>query len=251
MTQMKRPTGIVLYEGPSRIDGAPIVAIATLETKNGKTGDMIQTWIMRADIEPVDAIVTGEDSSICGSCPLRGLAAAGRIRNRGCYVQVYQAPLAVYRAWQRGSYPQFDQAAHGRYFIGRGLRLGAYGDPVAAPYSVWRALTQLADGHTGYTHQWRDGRFWRFRSLLMASTHSIEESEEARGRGWRTFRTSIDGAPAADEIICPASAEAGYRRTCDTCRACNGGSIGKRSVVIALHGSKATVSGAKHSLAAV
>ena len=44
--------GVVIYRGVSRIDGRPIVAIATLKTDNEKTGDMIQTWILRADVDP-------------------------------------------------------------------------------------------------------------------------------------------------------------------------------------------------------
>ena len=64
--------GFVFYRGKSPIDGAPIVAIATLESKNGKTGDMVQTWILREDISPLMAIKTGADRSICGNCVHRG-----------------------------------------------------------------------------------------------------------------------------------------------------------------------------------
>ena len=62
---------MIIYQGPSLIDGKPIIAIATLNSRNGKTGEMIQTWIMRSDIEPHKAIKTGEDSSVCGDCPHR------------------------------------------------------------------------------------------------------------------------------------------------------------------------------------
>ena len=61
-------SGFVFYDGPSLIDGAPIVAIAVLESENGKTGDMVQTYILRADVDPVSALRTGEDASICGDC---------------------------------------------------------------------------------------------------------------------------------------------------------------------------------------
>jgi hypothetical protein len=44
---MPPPGGLVLWEGPSRLDGSPIVAIATFRTDNRKTGPMIQTWIIR------------------------------------------------------------------------------------------------------------------------------------------------------------------------------------------------------------
>ena len=93
--------GIVLYEGPSRIDGAPIVAIACRITEasgNAKTGAMVQTFIMRQDIAPHEALKTGDDSSVCGDCPLRPIH-KGATR---CYVRVYQAPLSVWNAYNRG-----------------------------------------------------------------------------------------------------------------------------------------------------
>jgi len=33
--------GVVLYEGPSMLDGEPIVVIATLKSSNIKTGNMV------------------------------------------------------------------------------------------------------------------------------------------------------------------------------------------------------------------
>ena len=70
--------GVILYRGPSLIDGKPIVVIATglkRRSKNSKTMDMIQTWILRADINPKDAIYNGEDASISGCRALRGVEA--------------------------------------------------------------------------------------------------------------------------------------------------------------------------------
>ena len=64
--------GFIFYRGASPIDGAPIVAVATLKSANSKTGDMVQTWILREDISPLDAIGSGEDASICGNCAHRG-----------------------------------------------------------------------------------------------------------------------------------------------------------------------------------
>jgi hypothetical protein len=45
----------VIYDGPSLIDGKPIVAIAQVNTGNRKTGNMAQTWILRSDIDPITA----------------------------------------------------------------------------------------------------------------------------------------------------------------------------------------------------
>ena len=148
-------------------------------------------------------------------------------------------------AFKRGIYPEYLARIHADLFRGRKLRMGSYGDPVAIPYSVWKSLVDRSTGHTGYTHQWRDGRFWRFRRWVMASTESIVDSRIARGKGWRTFRTMRDvDELATGEILCPASDEAGKRRQCESCLACNGsnGNPRKVSVAIVAHGSKATLS---------
>src|SRR6188768_1675463 len=51
--------GIVLWEGASLLDGAPVVAIANKimgKSANGKTGAMVQTFIIRSDMDPVAAL---------------------------------------------------------------------------------------------------------------------------------------------------------------------------------------------------
>ena len=55
---------MIVYEGPSRIDGEPIVAILTLKSSNSKTGNMAQLWILRQDQHPQDAINSKNDYSI-------------------------------------------------------------------------------------------------------------------------------------------------------------------------------------------
>ena len=70
---MKQLNKAILYEGPSLIDGQPIVAIATYSDKNTKTGLMVQTYILCQNIDPRDANKTGADFSICGKCPLKGI----------------------------------------------------------------------------------------------------------------------------------------------------------------------------------
>ena len=136
---MTKPNGLVLYEGPSLLDGAPIVVIATglaNSSSNSKTGDIIQTWIIRSDIKPTDAVNTGDDASICGSCPHRGTVENGKNVGRSCYVTVFQAPLNVYKTYHRGRYPLWN--GDSEVFSGRKVRLGAYGDPAAVPRKVWR-----------------------------------------------------------------------------------------------------------------
>ena len=63
MPKAQAPNGYILYQGPSNIDGKPIVVIATgfaNKSANGKTGDMIQTWIIREDIAPNVLSETGK-----------------------------------------------------------------------------------------------------------------------------------------------------------------------------------------------
>ncbi len=249
-------TGVIFYEGPSKIDGSPIVGIATFRTGNEKTGNLIQTWIIRADMHPLVAVNNGSDSAICGNCPLRGeirdaserlvhstLLADATTANKGrsCYVNVGQAPSAVYNAYKAGKYPKLTEE-HRRKFLGRGLRYGSYGDPVAIPLSAWKLIEKLCTGKSapGYTHQWRNPKFKAWAKKVMASTHTEQDNKDAHAMGWRTFRTIIAlDARVKGEIVCPASKEAGYKATCETCGACNGrGSVEDKraSVVILAHG---------------
>jgi len=228
-------SGFVFYDGPSLIDGAPIVAIAVLESENGKTGDMVQTYILRADVDPVSALRTGEDRSICGDC-------VHRPANDGaCYVNVAQSVQSVYWAWFRGAYELVAPIEGARMIEGRKLRMGSYGDPAAVPAQFWRQLSKYAAGHTGYTHQWRRPIARGLRTLVMASADSASDRDVARSMGWRTFRVrTADESLGAREIVCPASPEGGDRRQCVTGLACDGADrAGKVSVAIIVHGSKA------------
>jgi hypothetical protein len=231
---MANPTGFVFYDGPSAIDGAPIIGIAVLHSANIKTGDMVQTFILRADQSPLAAIDTGADASICGDCVHRGATDAPRT----CYVDVGKSVMSVFGAWARGAYPLVSPADGARLLSGRAVRMGAYGDPAAIPARHWRALLRLASGRTGYTHQWRRAHAQQLRALVMASADTASERDLARAMGWRTFRVrGADESLGAREFACPASAEAGAKRQCIDCQACDGADRpGKASVAIIVHG---------------
>lgn len=235
---MTKPQGVILYEGPSKLDGAPIVVIATglnIGSKNRKTGEMVQTYILRSDLAPYEAVKTGADVSICGDCPHRG---DGTGNGRSCYVNLGHGPRAVYTAYKRGAYPKVDAFEARKLFAGKMVRLGSYGDPTAAPFALWRLALTDAIGWTGYTHQWRKVDP-RWRELCMASADSLADLEEAHAKGWRTFRVTPDAFENIKglEIICPASAERNHATTCSECRACMGTSgKAKVSVQIAAHG---------------
>jgi hypothetical protein len=230
--------GFVFYDGPSALDGAPIIGIAVLRSANVKTGDMVQTFILRADQSPLAAIDSGADASICGDCVHRG----DDTRVRTCYVDVGKSVQSVYAAWTRGAYPLLSPARAARMLAGRAVRLGAYGDPAAIPARHWRALLRYAAGHTGYTHQWRHAHAQQLRGLVMASADSAQERDTARAMGWRTFRVRAADEPmGAREFACPASPEGGNRRQCITCQACDGAARGpaQASVAIIVHGAMA------------
>jgi len=235
--------GYLFYDGPSLIDKSPILGIVTYDSDNPKTGNLAQTWIIRKDIHPINAVNSGEDYSICGNCPMRG-SIQEKNKERACYVML-QGVGQIYNAYRRGLYLVLDymDSSHTVHFRDIGLRYGSYGDPVAIPKYVWNNLRKICGGKSkpGYTHQWKNKRFNHWSEYLMASTHSDVENALAESKGWRTFRTIKSEADIAEnEILCPASPEAGSIRTCETCGACNGRrdlSDSRKSIAIVVHGS--------------
>lgn len=233
-----RPLGYIAYEGPSLIDGAPIVVIVNKldGSDNAKTGAIVQSFIIRSDVAPTDALKTGADVSICGQCPHRPILAKQN-GEAPCYVQVGKSVQSVYHAYKRGRYTRADAATIARALAGKVVRLGTYGDPAAAPVRMWAQITRYAAGRRGYTHQWDrsdfDAQAWA--PLVMASADTIDEAARANLLGMRVFRVSIGVDVQAGEAMCPASAEAGRRATCAKCTLCSGASIQARDIVIADH----------------
>jgi len=231
--------GYIAYEGPSKIDGSPIVVIVNKidsASKNDKTGAIVQTFIIRSDVNPVEALQTGQDESICGDCEHRP-ALARKTGKVPCYVQVAKSVLAVYNAYKRGRYVKADPATIARVLAGKIVRLGTYGDPFAAPVTMWNQIIRYAAGHRGYTHQWQradfDAQAWA--PLVMASADTIDQAAHANLLGMRVFRVSIGVDKQAGEAVCPASAEGLRKSTCAKCTLCAGTSIQARDVVIADH----------------
>jgi len=241
----------IFYQGPSQLDGAPIVGIAVLRSENSKTGDMVQTYILRADQSPLAALASGADASICGTCihrprrerrrDKRGRFTVGYSIIRTCYVDVAKSVSSVFRAFVNGSYDVLEPVDGAARLAGRMVRLGAYGDPAAIPAHVWIALLADAAGHTGYTHQWRSPIAADLAPIVMASADGPADRDAARAAGWRTFTVrTVDQPLAAREIVCPASPEGGDRLQCIDCGACDGADRpGKVSVAIVVHGAMA------------
>lgn len=228
--------GTIIYKGPSRLDKQPIFVTAIWGSNNRKTGDMLQTYIMRSDLDPLTASKLGEDASVCGDCAHRGVPTLDPVRSqaerRACYVNLGQGPTQVWKAFQRGSYPLGDTFAD-RALAGnkRFVRLGTYGDPAAVPEHVWDALLSLSKGWTGYTHNGAST------SLCMVSADNLRVAQTAWTAGQRTFRiVKAVSELQPNEVLCPASAEAGHKSTCIDCRLCAGTSVRAKSVAIVAHG---------------
>lgn len=212
---------LLVWEGPSAFDGAPIQVVLTgldKESSNRKTGAMVQAWILPVEERP------NKQASVCGDCPVKA----------ACYVTWFQAPNAVWRSRSKVRVTPDEAAEHIR---GRVLRIGAAGDPAMVPVAVWETLTRHVKGWTGYTHQWRtcDPSLARF---CMASVESTPDRVLAKQKGYRTFRIRASAAnPVGErEVVCPASNEAGYRTSCERCGLCQGASRQAKDIVIIAHG---------------
>ena len=228
----------IIYQGPSQIDGLPIVAIATYSDRNTKTGKVLQTYIIRSDLSPLEASKSGQDFSICGDCKFRGEANSDpdrkQAKNRKCYVNLGQGPTIVYKSFIRGVYPiANDHASRVELGENRVVRLGTYGDPAAVPSHVWDQLLSECESHLAYSHQ--SG----FRpDITMQSADTLAQAQAHWAKRARTFRVidSLADIDKANEILCPASKEAGRRVQCVKCQLCSGlTSNSKKSIAIVEH----------------
>ena len=223
---MARPNTVELWRGESALTGDPIVALASCmarPSRNDKTGDMIQTWILRRDMSPIGAAAEDEDDAVCGDCKFRA--------GNGCYVAL-RSPQAVWKTWKAGNVPRIQPQDLVRNT--KPIRLGAYGDPAALPFEVWAGLLLVhTSGWTGYTHQWRTCD-QRFRQIVMASVDTDAEYDEAKSMGWRCFRTVADDTVEVDDaVLCPAYASG---VTCADCLLCCGTTRGAKSITMPIHG---------------
>ena len=246
---MSKPKSSIIYNGPSMIDGKPIICIAIVQSGNIKTGNMIQTHILRADINPLEASKTGADVSICGDCIHKGQPTVDPLKKtaqgRTCYVNLGQGPNVVYKAFKRGKYPTATTEQITAIGANRMVRLGTYGDPAALPQYVVDALIKDSTGHTGYTHQHNQLQDKpQTYNRLMYSADNVEDAKQAHVKGYRTFRVITvqdysskgTGALLHNEILCPASKENDKGITCSQCKLCTGSTSSGKSIAIVAHG---------------
>lgn len=222
-------TGVILYRGPSMLGGGGVVCVATWDSDNAKTGDMIQIWILPDNgMTPGDAADAGENSAACGNCPLQ---------RQGCYVNLGHAPYMIHGKLSRGGYPNYDPAIHQRRIEGRKVRFGAYGDPAAIPDDILRHWADVSAGWTGYSHQlfWIDRTRADFlASFLMVSCHTPAQNAEAIRRGWRPFTViRPEQNPPLNSVECPFYT---HGVQCVDCGLCDGLESKARPVYAIAHG---------------
>ena len=228
------PRGFVLYDGPSAINGQRVVVVMTTSTSNAKTGPMPQVWYLVADTPPHVARREGADVAICGGCPHR---------SGSCYVVLHRAPLSVYRSWLAGKYGTREEGIRWLHYMRpRFVRVGAYGDPMAAPLvlsTLARAVEPYGGTLLGYTHRWKHPTAQGYQRWLMASADTPADGLRARSMGWRTFRVRLEGEPLdSGEVLCAAERE---RSNCSACGECDGdrsagGEPRAASIVATVHG---------------
>ena len=242
----KKLDGAILYDGYSRIDGAPIWAIITGikgTSKNDKTGPMAQVKILLKDIAPTEAIKTGADYSICGDCKFRPYF--DNVKNkmiRDCYVNLLFSPNQTWKSAHNGNYPILTPEEVGALlnFYNVGVRIGEYGDPSAINVSIWQRLISSANTfNTSYSHQWNTSwfqpEFFQFGMASIDDTLTEEMFRELHGQTPRAYRVAKDYETIKpDEIKCPSKNSSGDRVvTCAQCKLCSGyGRIGAKNIVI-------------------
>lgn len=230
---------VTLYEGPSLLPGQHSTHITvtmsglTRPSANIKTGPAVQVWILVTNTAPIEAERNGQSNAICGTCPLQG---------NGCYVRHFHGTNAIWSnlPWT----PRLkDLSAKELNWLTMRLRsmhirLGAYGDPVAAPLDAYAICLQNNTGVTGYTHQWRTAHDdWK--KICMASVETLDDAQQAQRLGWRTFRIrpTPDAPVLPNESVCPYET---ISLRCIDCKACNGHQ-GRRvttGIVTTAHGTK-------------
>lgn len=204
------------------------VVIATLSSRNQKTGNMIQVWILVEGEKPSDAVKSGKDDIVCGGCKHRHFLGGG------CYVNVGQAPNAIWKAYKRGVYSHIQDVPNWlEYFEGRAVRFGAYGDPAFIKLSIVKKIVSVAKKTTGYTHQWKD--MPQVKPFFMASVDNDTEHLTAYKEGWRSFKVVDESYEMNEgEIVCPNTTNG---ISCADCGLCNGTKTKAKDIVILKHGS--------------
>jgi len=190
---MNTETGYILHQGIT--NGHAFVAIATLQSKNVKTGNMVQIWFLLENQHPLDVKASGLDAAtICKDCPF----ASGN----GCYVNVGQAPSMVWKTFKACGYPVLHPYEYAKVFGGRKVRFGAYGNPSLLPLSIVKAIASVSRGWTGYFHDWKTNPYAKeYANYFMVSTETESSYRLAKSLNYRVFHASPNKPESANECL--------------------------------------------------
>lgn len=221
MKKIKAKSGYILQEDTKR------VVIATMKSSNVKTGDMVQVTVLHKDIDPVTLKANKQDSIICGSCPLKS--------GNGCYVNVGQAPLAIFKAYKAGKYSN-DVNEFLEVVKTKKVRFGAYGDPSFINIDLLKQIANNSLGYTGYTHQWMNRSFnLEYLDYLQASIDNVNQLKllKAKAPKAKYFRIVRNYSEILEnETICHNETKG---IECRDCLECNGTTS---NFVILAHGTQ-------------
>lgn len=220
--------GVLVYQGPGFLldstdrpvhgDIKVIVTGTERGSGNTKTGHMLQTWIMPASGFPHVGSLPAR--IVCGDCAIE----------KACYVN-----RSVLSSVGRTKYPPLQpDLLHKVSGTETPIRLGAFGNPSAMPIEVARRLIRNR-AWTSYEAMWRScDPAWQH--ISMASTQTIEDTEDALSRGWRCFLTVPENQVEAvlahfanRGVQCLAQTK-GIQ--CRNCRLCDGTMARSRPAVI-------------------
>jgi len=183
------------------------------------------------------------DGTNCLDCPFSGnqsdKAGLCYTHKFGQFRGFLSSLRSIHRLHTWETIPQYSEDIHAKILTaaaGKYFRFGSYGEPSLIPVNLIADITAVAKLFTGYSHQWQ--KFPDLSAYFMASTHNLQELEQAEKLGFRSY---MAGDFTLTELVnglvnCPASAEAGKKSHCSKCGLCSGTTgKGNKSVYINLH----------------
>lgn len=212
-------------------NGSTVRIAYTFTSSNSKTGNVIQQWITPKDWERDkgdgrEKIDLKESSDACNECPLM----------QTCYVKKGFPAMGLISSSKSKNHETLHWYRVPERFKDKFIRFGAFGEPVLTGYDETKLLTELCKNWTGYTHQWRNLDYHWSNEYFMASVEDDKGKREANALGYRTFRvgSNVDEM-LHDEVLCPASKEAGRKATCEQCGLCKGKASKAKNIFIVKH----------------
>jgi len=213
VTMTKGVKRVLIYTGPSRYTGEPILAWITTKSKNSKTGDMFTLWIV--------ADHGAKSKAACGDCAQR---------DEACYAEgtPSMGARSSLKAIRKGSPGTVDARnwtlAEMREAFGAViLRNAGWGDSAALPQPLVVRLHAAAGEVRAYTH---DASAVQRRMMLSVESAAAWTAGKLAGVRMAAVVPSdcgqVGGMPVPNgAVVCPAISTDG-RVGCDRCTLCSG-----------------------------